>query len=143
MIEKYAKENFCLDYSMEYCDNVSEPQFVAVLNDQNLHDNWRNSHATSVFGGGGGDTMLIFKQVGFGISLFFLFLTLAIHFVVPDMRKVCYILRDLLNSYNYFCLGIEWENGYLHCLIHGRCLHLSSHQNFRAGVREPHFKDQS
>ena len=92
-IEKYAKENFCLDYSMEYCDNVSEPQFVAVLNDQNLHDNWRNSHATSVFGGGGGDTMLIFKQVGFGISLFFLFLTLAIHFVVPDMRKVCYTLR--------------------------------------------------
>ena len=68
--------------------NASEPQFVAVLNDQNLHDNWRNSHATSVFGGGGGDTMLIFKQVGFGISLFFLFLTLAIHFVVPDMRKV-------------------------------------------------------
>ena len=86
--KKYAKENFCLDYSIDYCENVSAPRLSAVLNDKTLHESSMNSHATSVFGGGESKTMRIFKQVGFSVSLFFLFLTLAIHFVVQDMRKV-------------------------------------------------------
>ena len=84
----YDKANFCLDYSIDYCENVSAPQLAVVLNDKALHESSMNSHSTSVFGGGESKTMRIFKQVGFSVSLFFLFLTLAIHFVVPDMRKV-------------------------------------------------------
>ena len=44
---------------------------------------------TSIFGSSKhGPEMKIFKQIGYGISIFFLLLTIAIHIVVDDVRKV-------------------------------------------------------
>ena len=79
-----------MDYAIDYCSSDKSLTLRAVVNDQELYE---NTHSSSTFGGGDGPKIRLFKQIGFGISLIFLFLTLAVHMVIKDMRKVNTIVQ--------------------------------------------------
>ena len=96
-----------------------KPTLRAIISDQKLH----GSKMATVYGSSSdNDTIRIFKQVGYGISIFFLLLTLAIYFVIKEVRTVSFhlknevkvqnLLKFLLNNFNmYIILGIEWKDG--------------------------------
>ena len=46
---------------------------------------------TSVFGSkcSSGPNMILFKQIGYSVTIFFLLLTIVIHLGIKDIRKVC------------------------------------------------------
>lgn len=75
-----------MDYAIDYCGGNLTPEFRAIINDEELIE----QKMTSVFGSvlQDGPKMRIFKQIGYIVSILFLLLTLAIHYVVEDFRKV-------------------------------------------------------
>ena len=62
-----------------------KPTLRAIINDQQLH----RSTMTSIYGSASDNlTIKTFKQVGYAISIFFLLLTLAIYWVIKEVRVV-------------------------------------------------------
>ena len=62
-----------------------KPTLRAIINDQQLH----RSTMTSIYGSASDNsTIKAFKQVGYAISIFFLLLTLAIYWVIKEVRVV-------------------------------------------------------
>ena len=90
----YFQNDFCLDISLNYCEGADmKPTLRAIISDQKLH----GSKMATVYGSSSdNDTIRIFKQVGYGISIFFLLLTLAIYFVIKEVRTVSFHLKNSL-----------------------------------------------
>ena len=115
-----------------------KPTLRAVISDQKLH----GSKMATVYGSSSdNDTIRIFKQVGYGISIFFLLLTLAIYFVIKEVRTVSFhlknevkvqnLLKFLLNNFNmYIILGIEWKDGNVYGNHLSMFLPVPTDQNF-------------
>ena len=86
-LENYSKEDFCIDFAIDYCNSDLTPSLKAIINDYDLvgHD------MTSVFGSKctSGPNMILFKQIGYSVTIFFLLLTIIIHLGIIDIRKVC------------------------------------------------------
>ncbi len=85
--QKFSPDHYCIDYVLDYCQGAHvEPVLSAIIDDKTLH----GQKPFTIYGNGGSDgfTMTTLKQVGYGISLFFLFLTLAIHLVLPELKRV-------------------------------------------------------
>ena len=89
-----------------------KPTLRAIISDQKLH----GSKMATVYGSSSdNDTIRIFKQVGYGISIFFLLLTLAIYFVIKEVRTVSFHLKNEVKVQNcknkcFVCLqNIQWE----------------------------------
>ena len=80
----FFQGKYCLDIVLDYCEGAI-PTLRAVINDKELH----GSHMTTVYGSSGDNTTIkTFKKVGYIISIFFLLLTLAIYFVIKEVRTV-------------------------------------------------------
>ena len=82
-----------------------KPTLRAIISDQKLH----GSKMATVYGSSSdNDTIRIFKQVGYGISIFFLLLTLAIYFVIKEVRTVSSHMKNEVKVQNLkkkiFCL---------------------------------------
>ena len=74
-----------------------KPTLRAIISDQKLH----GSKMATVYGSSSdNDTIRIFKQVGYGISIFFLLLTLAIYFVIKEVRTVSFHLKNEVKVQN-------------------------------------------
>ena len=74
-----------------------KPTLRAIINDQKLH----GSKMATVYGSSSdNDTIRMFKQVGYGISIFFLLLTLAIYFVIKEVRTVSFHLKKEVKVQN-------------------------------------------
>ena len=77
-----------------------KPTLRAIISDQKLH----GSKMATVYGSSSdNDTIRIFKQVGYGISIFFLLLTLAIYFVIKEVRTVSFHLKNEVKVQNQNC----------------------------------------
>lgn len=86
---QYKKENFCIDYLNDYCcQEEVRPVLSAIIHDKTL----AQSKTSGSIYYGAEDTaapkIMLLKRIGYSISLFFLFLTLAIHIVDPILMKV-------------------------------------------------------
>jgi hypothetical protein len=74
-----------------------KPTLRAIISDQKLH----GSKMATVYGSSSDNaTIRIFKQVGYGISIFFLLLTLAIYFVIKEVRTVSFYLKNEVKVQN-------------------------------------------
>ena len=74
-----------------------KPTLRAIISDQKLH----GSKMATVYGSSSdNDTIRIFKQVGYGISIFFLLLTLAIYFVIKEVRTVSSHMKNEVKVQN-------------------------------------------
>ena len=88
-----------------------KPTLRAIISDQKLH----GSKMATVYGSSSdNDTIRIFKQVGYGISIFFLLLTLAIYFVIKEVRTVSFHLKNEVKVQNckkkcFFCLLTKYS----------------------------------
>ena len=83
---------------MDYCEGAGmKPTLRAIISDQKLH----GSKMATVYGSSSDNyTIRIFKQVGYGISIFFLLLTLAIYFVIKEVRTVSFHLKNEVKVQN-------------------------------------------
>ena len=69
-----------------------KPTLRAIISDQKLH----GSKMATVYGSSSdNDTIRVFKQVGYGISIFFLLLTLAIYLVIKEVRIVSFYSKNI------------------------------------------------
>ena len=62
-------------------------ELKAIISDQKFKENSKGM--SSVFGNSqlDGKSMKLFKKIGFSLSIFFLLLTIIIHFVIEEIRK--------------------------------------------------------
>ena len=78
-----------------------KPTLRAIINDQQLH----RSTMTSIYGSASDNlTIKTFKQVGYAISIFFLLLTLAIYWVIKEVRVVSLKKNTIsisISNYNF------------------------------------------
>ena len=85
-LETFNDTNFCIDYIMDYCRPELGLTLRAIINDKDLI----KKELTTVFGSNvhSGPKMILFKQIGYSITIFFLLLTIALHVGIKDIRKV-------------------------------------------------------
>ena len=83
--ENYTTD-FCLDFSIDYCDGTPSTKLRAIINDESL----KSDRFSTIFGADAADSggAKLLKQVGYPISIVALFLTIVIFFLVSDLRKV-------------------------------------------------------
>lgn len=98
----YSKDNFCIDYLNDYCLEEVKPVLSIIIHDKALAE---ATASGSIFYGAEDNAapkIMLLKRIGFSISLFFLFLTLAIHIVDPVLMKVNITIsqqHQILNQY--------------------------------------------
>ena len=91
---------------LDYCKgNLAKQQNIrAVIRDKTLHA----SRQATVYGSSSDNsTVSTFKRIGYIISIFFLFLTLAIYLVIKEVRAVSTILITQPLSREHFSLKID------------------------------------
>ena len=86
MILTIFQDDYCLDIVIDYCKgNLANRSIQAVINDRDL----RRNHQATVYGSSSDNsTIRTFKQFGYIVSIFFIMLTLAIYFVIKEVRSV-------------------------------------------------------
>ena len=87
----FDPKNFCIDFAIDYCSSDHEPRLRAIINNKDLlEDNLLGNKLTTVFGSNAhdGPKLILFKQIGYSVTIFFLLLTIALHVVIADIRKV-------------------------------------------------------
>ena len=96
--ETYKSHEYCLDYSIDYCDGKPSPTIKAVIADPEL----KGQVATSIFGTNKEDSpfSLLMKRVGYPISILFLMLTLVIFIIVRDLRQARTATSSLISFRN-------------------------------------------
>eukprot|EP00095_Tigriopus_kingsejongensis_P008006 maker-scaffold269_size230758-snap-gene-1.37 protein:Tk08006 transcript:maker-scaffold269_size230758-snap-gene-1.37-mRNA-1 annotation:"related to histone acetyltransferase 3" len=95
----YHPGQYCLDYSINYCESGSTNLTIRAIVDDAL---LRQKGASTIFGTNKEDSRisLIIKQVGYPLSIAALILTLLTFLVVPDLRKTTTLqkLKDQFRS---------------------------------------------
>ena len=83
--EIYTRD-FCLDFSIDYCNGTPSTQLRAIINNASL----KSDRHSTIFGADASDSggSKLLKQIGYPISIVALFLTVVIFFLVADLRKV-------------------------------------------------------
>ena len=84
----FDSKNFCIDFAVDYCSSDHMPRLRAIINDK--ENNLLENKLTTVFGSNAhdGPKIILFKQIGYSVTIFFLLLTIALHVVIADIRKV-------------------------------------------------------
>ena len=82
----YSPDQFCLDYTIDYCEGTISDKMRAIIQDPEL----ARDSASTIFGTNKEDskTSVLIKLIGYPISLFFLMMTVAILLWDKDQRKV-------------------------------------------------------
>ena len=86
MIYIDAPDEYCLDYTINYCNGTATPTLKPIINDPDL----KLDKASTIFGTNKEDSYnsRLLKQIGYPISIFFLVLTMMFFIVDEDLTKV-------------------------------------------------------
>ena len=78
--------DYCLDYTINYCNGAAIPTLKPIINDENL----RLDVASTIYGTNKEDSSSskLLKQIGYPISIAFLVLTLLFFIIDEDLTKV-------------------------------------------------------
>ncbi len=81
----YSESEYCLDYSVDYCEGLPSASLRAIIDDPSL----AKVTASAIFGTNKEDSTasLVIKRVGYPVSVGFLVITLAVFLVLPELRK--------------------------------------------------------
>ena len=77
---------YCLDYTINYCNGTPTPTLKPIINDPNL----KQDVASTIFGTNKEDSnnSKLLKKIGYPISIFFLLLTIMFFIFDEDLTKV-------------------------------------------------------
>ena len=80
----YERQNFCLDFSIDYCLGSHTESLRAFIYDPTIDD----KTASTIFGAARDDTdSMTIKEVGYPVSIFFLLVTLFLFLHDKDLKK--------------------------------------------------------
>ena len=127
----FDTDNFCIDFAKDYCDSEKVPSLRAIINDEHLIQD----KMTTVFGSNVHNRpgMILFKQIGYSFTIFSLLLTVALHAVMKEIRKVHQnVTVEFFVDFHWeLFLGYWWQNGNWHMLFYAWYLRLPLYQHIR------------